>query len=79
MYIGLTNVNPDCKFMSTPPGLNFGMSVSQRVVREETSSRGGKKPYLSIFGKKTEIMTVWAKLLLNGSSLEKAKSTNAWR
>ena len=40
MYIGLTNVNPDCKFMPTPLGLNFGMSVSQRVVREEASSRG---------------------------------------
>ena len=24
-------------------------------------------------------MTVWAKMLLNGSNLEKAKSTNAWR
>ena len=54
MYIGLTNVNPVSKSMSTPPGLNFGMSVSQRVVREKTSSRGRKKPYLSIFCKKTQ-------------------------
>ena len=75
MYIGLTNVNPDCKFMSTPLGLNFGMSVSQRVVRRKQGEKETIFEY--IWQEDTEIITVWTKMLLNGSSLEKAKSTNA--
>ena len=43
MYIGLTNVNPDFKFMSTPPGLNFGMSVSQPKDCKTGNLKQGEK------------------------------------
>ena len=77
--IGFTHVNSD-KFMMFPMGLDFRhVSVSKGLL--ETKVRVGEKEMIFeyIWQGDTEIIIVWTKMLLNGSSLQWSKSTSASR
>ena len=64
--------------MMFPMGLDFWhVSVSKGLL-EMVPQVGEKETIFEyIWQEDTEIMTVWTKMLLNGSSLEWVKSTNA--